>query len=123
MKIALWIVSVLLVLVFIGSGLMKVFAFDQFAQKAPSLADSRGLVTFIGVMEIAGGIGLIVPRLTGIMPVLTTWAAAGLATIMVLATGFHLLHGEYSHIPVTVILFAMAVFVIYGRGFQSRVAA
>ncbi len=104
MKIALWIVSGLLALVFIASGCMKLFNFDQYAQMAPALADSRGLVTFIGICELAGAVGLVLPRLTGILPILSTWAAVGLATIMILATGFHAMHGEYSHVVVTVIL-------------------
>ncbi len=119
MKIALWIVQVLLALVFIASGSMKLFAFDQFAASAPALADQRGLVTFIGIAEFAGAIGLILPRLTGILPILTTWAAAGLATIMVLATGFHLMRGEFSHAIVTVILLILAAFVACGRGFRT----
>ena len=123
MKIASWIVQVLLALVFIASGSMKLFAFDQFAASAPALADQRALVTFIGIAELAGGIGLIVPALTRIFPVLTTWAAVGLATIMVLATGFHLSRGEVSHAVVTVILLALAAFVIFARGFKAPVAA
>lgn len=122
MKITLWIVQVLLALVFIMSGGMKLFAFDQFAASAPALADQRGLVTFIGIAELAGAIGLILPRLTGILPVLTTWAAVGLATIMVLATGFHLTRGEFSHAVVTVVLLALAAFVVYGRGFRQQSA-
>jgi uncharacterized membrane protein YphA (DoxX/SURF4 family) len=110
MKIALWIVQVLLALVFAASGSMKLFAFDKFAASAPFLADQHGLVTFIGIAELAGAIGLI----------LTTWAAAGLATIMVLATGLHLSRGEVSHAVVTVILLVLASFVIYGRGFESK---
>src|SRR5579863_6172847 len=120
MKIASWIVQVLLALVFIAAGSMKLFAFDQFAASAPALADQRGLVTFIGIAELAGAIGLILPALTKILPVLTTWAAVGLATIMVLATGFHLMRGEFSHAVVTVILLALAAFVIYARGFRSQ---
>ena len=97
---------------------MKLFAFEHYATMAPALADQRGLVTFIGICELAGAIGLIVPRLTGIMPVLSTWAAMGLATIMVLATAFHLTHGEYSHVLIALTLFALAGFVVYGRGFK-----
>jgi putative oxidoreductase len=123
MKIASWIVQVLLALVFIASGSMKLFAFDQFAASAPALADQRALVTFIGIAELAGAIGLILPALTGIFPVLTTWAAVGLATIMVLATGFHLSRGEVSHAVVTVILLALAAFVIFARGFKAPIAA
>ncbi len=122
MKIASWIVQVLLALVFIASGSMKLFAFDQFAASAPALADQRALVTFIGIAELGGAIGLILPALTGIFPVLTTWAAVGLATIMVLATGFHLSRGEVSHAVVTVILLALAVFVIFARGFKAPIA-
>ena len=118
MKIALWIVSALLAFAFLVSGSMKVFAFDQFAASAPALADSRGLVAFIGLAEIAGAMGLILPRLTGILPVLTTWAAIGLSTIMVLATGFHLVRAEYSHAVITLIILALALFVAYGRGFR-----
>jgi uncharacterized membrane protein YphA (DoxX/SURF4 family) len=120
MKIALWIVQVLLAFFFVAAGSMKLFAFDQFAASAPALADQRGLVTFIGICELAGAVGLILPRLTGILPVLTTWAAVGLGTIMVLATGFHLSRGEVPHAVVTIILLALAAFVVYGRGFRSQ---
>src|ERR1700733_6034599 len=116
MKIASWIVQVLLTLVFIASGSIKLFAFDQFAASAPALADQRALVTFIGIAELAGALGLILPALNKIVPILTTWAAVGLAPIMVLATGFHLSRGEFSHAVVTVILLALAAFVIYARG-------
>ena len=119
MKIILWIVQVLLALVFVASGSMKLFAFAHYVQMAPEMANQRGLVTFIGVCELAGAIGLILPTLTGVMPVLTTWAAAGLGTIMVLATGFHLTRGEISHAGITVVLLALAVFVAYRRGFGT----
>ncbi len=121
MKIALWVVQIRLAFVFVASGSMKLFAFDQFAASAPALADQRGLVTFIGIAELAGALGLILPRLTGILPVLTTWAALGLATIMLLATGFHLYRGEGSHAAITVVLLALAAFVVFGRGFRSQV--
>jgi putative oxidoreductase len=122
MKIASWIVQILLALVFLASGSLKFFAFDQFAASAPALADQRGLVTFIGIAELAGALGLILPALTKILPILTTWAAVGLATIMVLATGFHLSRGEFSHAIVTVVLLTLAAFVIYARGFRSQPA-
>ena len=122
MKITSWIVQILLALVFLATGSINFFAFDQFASSSPALADQRGLVTFIGIAELAGALGLTLPALTKILPVLTTWAAVGLATIMVLATGFHLSHGEFSHAVATVILPALAAFVIYARGFQSEQA-
>ena len=121
MKIALWIVQILLALVFAAAGSMKLFAFDQLVASMPALANQHGLVTFIGIAELAGAVGLILPGLTGIFPVLTTWAAAGLATIMVLATGLHLVQREFSHAVVTVILLILAAFVVYGRGFRAPI--
>ena len=117
MNITLWIIQALLAFVFMASGSMKLFAFQKYIAMSPAMANQRGLVTFIGIAELAGAIGVIVPGLTGILPVLTTWAAVGLATIMVLATGFHLKRAEYPQAAVTVVLLALAVFVVYGRGF------
>ena len=79
MQIALWIVQVLLALVFVASGSMKLFAFDQFAASAPALADQRGLVIFIGICELAGAVGLVLPALTKIMPILTNYLGGGRA--------------------------------------------
>jgi hypothetical protein len=120
MKLALWIVQSLLAVFFLGAGCMKLFAFDKIAAQIPALADQHGLVIFIGTCEVAGALGLILPGLTKIMPFLMTWAAAGLATIMVLATGFHLMRGEYSHVFITLTIFALAAFVVYGRGFRTK---
>ena len=46
-------------------------------------------------------LGLILPSATRIKPILTPYAAIGLATIVVLATGFHAVRGEYSALPVS----------------------
>jgi putative oxidoreductase len=120
MKLVLWIVQSLLAVLFMGAGCMKLFAFEKITAQMPALADQHGLVIFIGTCEVAGALGLILPGLTKIMPFLMTWAAAGLATIMVLATGFHLMRGEYSHVPITLTIFALAAFVVYGRGFRIK---
>lgn len=118
-KIALWIDQVLVALVFLASGSMKLFAFDKFAATVPALAGQHGLVTFIGIAELAGALGVILPRLTGIKPVLTTSAAIGLSVIMILATGFHLMRGEVSHAIMTVILLVLAAFIAYGYSAKS----
>jgi putative oxidoreductase len=117
MKIAL--AQILLAFAFLASGCMKLFAFDKMAAMMPGIADLHGLFAFIGLCEIAGAIGLVAPILMKIYPVLTAWAAAGLATIMFLAAGFHLYRGEASHLPPVVILFLLAAFVVWGRGFRK----
>ncbi|MEZ0389205.1 MAG: DoxX family protein [Verrucomicrobium sp.] len=116
MKIALWMVQGLLAFAFGASGYMKVFAFHQFAASAPDLANQQSLFTFIGMAELAGAVGLILPALTGVLPVLTTWAAVGLGTIMVLGTGLHIMKGEWSHAAITLVLLALNAFVVWGRG-------
>ena len=75
----------------------------------------KRLLTFIGLAEILGGIGLIVPAATGILPWLTPVAAAALALVMLLATGFHVQRREMPNIVTNLVLFAVAVFVAYGR--------
>ena len=69
---------------FLIAGTMKVFAFEKYKKlaekKSPThgLGLSKGLVTFIGVSEEAGSLGLVLPLATGIAPTLTAWAAIGL---------------------------------------------
>jgi putative oxidoreductase len=73
------------------------------------------LVRLIGVAEILGALGLILPALTGILPWLTVAAAIGLAVVMAAAIIFHILRGETNRIAMNVILLALLLFVVYGR--------
>ena len=74
---------------------------------------TRGLAAFIGIAELAGGVGIILPRAANMAPWLSLWAAIGLSAIMLLAIGFHLLRRESSVRPA--VLFLVAMFVVYGR--------
>lgn len=73
------------------------------------------LVRFIGVMELLGVVGLILPAATRIKPQLTVLAAAGLLAIQVLAIPFHAFRGEFVALPMNMIYAALAVLVIWGR--------
>ena len=110
MNSALWVVQVLLAAAFIFAGVLKAFQYDRAKASLP-----RGLVTFIGVSELLGGLGLLLPALTGILPWLTPLAAVGLAVIMILAGIFHATRGEMSSIITNVVILALTVFVAYGR--------
>src|SRR3982751_4926302 len=96
LHIALWIVQVLLTVAFLASGLSKLItpAAQLGNMMAWTTALPLGLVRFIGLMEVLGALGLLLPSLTRIRPALTPLAAAGLLTIMVLAILFHLTRGE-----------------------------
>jgi hypothetical protein len=116
MNIVLWIFQILLALAFLMAGSIKAFQYEKAkAQMAWVSAVPRGLVTFIGTVEILGAIGLVLPPLTGILPWLTPLAAVGLVTVMVLASGFHFTRREYATIGVNIVLFVLAVSVAYGR--------
>ncbi|MEM1057398.1 MAG: DoxX family protein [Bacteroidota bacterium] len=116
MSIALWIVQGLLAVVFLGSGSMKAFAFDKFAEQMDWANDwGRAKVAGIGASEIAGALGLILPMLLGIAEFLTPLAALGLTIVMVLAAGFHIQRGETPNVGGNVVLFLLAAFVAWGR--------
>jgi hypothetical protein len=75
----------------------------------------RWFQLFLGVAEVAAGIGLILPGVTRILPQLVAWAADGIAIIMVSASIWHFVRGEISSGFITLVLLAMAVFVAYQR--------
>lgn len=117
MKYALWIIQILLALAFVAAGFMKLtMPVEQLAQNMAWTADVPvWLLRFIGLAELAGGLGLVLPAITRIQPQLTPLAAAGLALDMFLAAGFHLLRGEFGLIVPNLVLLALAAFVAYGR--------
>jgi uncharacterized membrane protein YphA (DoxX/SURF4 family) len=124
MKIVLWILQILLAAAFIAAGAMKLTQpLAMLATALPWTADVPGaLVRFIGVAEILGALGLVLPAATRILPRLTPLAAAALAVDMVLATLFHLVRGEAMAVPPTLVLAALLVFVAWGRAFRAPVA-
>lgn len=105
----LWIAQSLMALLFSVVGFLKIFTPLSFAPLPPDLA------RFIGVAEFLGALGLILPGLTGIKPRLTAWAAAGLVTIMILATGYHLSRGEFGEGVFTIAVLAVNAFIVRGR--------
>ncbi|MDX1524447.1 MAG: DoxX family protein [Anaerolineae bacterium] len=117
MKIALWIVQILLALFFLGAGFSKAFSplADLGAQMVWVNDVSAFFVRFPGIVEILGAIGLILPAATRIQPRLTPLAAGGLMLITLFATIFHLTRGEFGNAVFTLVLLALAGFVAYGR--------
>lgn len=116
LHISLWIVQGLLAAAFGMAGFMKMTApIEQLAQNGMTFVQrfDAGTVRFIGIAEVLGAIGLILPSALRILPILTPLAAVGVAIIMILATNDHISHGE-PFMP-TVVLFALAVFVAWGR--------
>lgn len=124
LNIALWLAQVLVAILFAMSGIMKAFTpIAELMNSAPWVADvPLLLVRFIGVAELAGAVGVLVPALARILPSLTPLAAAALALVMALACGFHLTRGEPVGAAINVALALPALFVAWGRFRKAPIA-
>lgn len=116
LNIGLWVVQILLAGMFAMAGFTKISSsMEELAANGMGFVAnfSTGMVRFIGWSEILGAIGLILPAATRIKPILTPLAAVGIATIMILASGYHIMHGE--SFLMTAVLLLLALFVVWGR--------
>jgi hypothetical protein len=113
MTYALWIVQGLLALIFLFAGGMKLLLpIEALTGEMPL----PGLfLRFIGVAEVLGALGLILPGLLRIQPGLTPLAAAGLVLIMIGATGLTLASGAVASALIPLVVGLLAAFVAYGR--------
>lgn len=117
MNIALWIAQGLLAAMYLMAGAMKTFMTARAKETLPWAKErTDGFVHFVGTSELLGGLGLILPLVTGILPWLTVLAAFGLTLIQILAIfSVHLPKKENNVIPVNLVFLALSVFVMYGR--------
>jgi uncharacterized membrane protein YphA (DoxX/SURF4 family) len=129
-NVLLWILQILWGVFFSFTGFGKILCYDPAVwdhtlhQVAWFSALPQGLVVFIGVCEFFGGIGLILPAMTGVKPKFTPFAAIGLTLIMILAAIFHIMRGEYNFfVPLNLVLGGVAAFIAYGRLMALPIAA
>ena len=118
MSIVVWIVSGLLAAGYLFSGSNKLFRSREALKPVMPFVESltASQVKVIGILELLGAIGVIVPVLTGIAPLLTPIAAVGLALLQVGAFALHAKRGEARIASlVNGLLFAAAVFVAVTR--------
>lgn len=118
MNLALWIVAIVLAAGFTGSGLLKLLV-----PKEKLVSSGQGWaqdytptnIRLIGVVELLGAAGLILPAVTRIAPILVPLAAVGLGLVMVGAAAVHARRKETMNIGVNAVLLALAGFVAWGR--------
>jgi uncharacterized membrane protein YphA (DoxX/SURF4 family) len=118
MNLALWIVAIVLAAVFAGSGLMKeVVPKEELAASGQGWAQDvdQNRIRLIGLTEILGAVGVVLPAAVHIAPILVPLAAVGLALVMVGAAVVHARRNEPMNIAVNVVLIGLAVFLAWGR--------
>jgi uncharacterized membrane protein YphA (DoxX/SURF4 family) len=118
MTYVLWIIQVLLALLFLFAGGTKlVIPPDVLASMgSPNQIPLPGLfVRFIGVVEVLGALGLLLPGLLRIKPWLTPLAAAGLVIVMIGATALTMAADGVAAGVVPLVVGLLAGFVAYGR--------
>lgn len=116
MEIAYYCVGGLLALFYLYSGGIK--AIQSQEKLAPMMAWAGTAIPMpgvraIGVLEVLGALGLILPPLTGIAPALAIVAAAGLVVLQVLATTFHASRGETKDLWLNIVLIAVAAVTVW----------
>jgi uncharacterized membrane protein YphA (DoxX/SURF4 family) len=127
MNIAIWTLQVLWGVFFSLTGFGKVLMFNSALWNQARLevawfsAVPQDLFVFIGVCEFLGGIGLILPAMTGVKPKLTPFAAIGLTLVMILAAGFHIARGEYNFLPTNLVLGGIPAFIAHARLFAKPI--
>ena len=120
MNVALWIIQVLLAALFVFSGGMKLVLPIEKMQDPVALP---GLfLRFIGVCELLGGIGLILPSLLRIRPSLTPLAAAGLVVIMIGAVVISVMYMGVASALIPLLVGILAAFIAYGRSRLAPIA-
>jgi hypothetical protein len=117
MNLLLWILAGVLAALFLAAGAMKLSRPKEALASSMGWVESfsAGTVKLIGALEVLAALGLVLPAVTGIAPVLVPLAATGLALVMVGAIVVHLRRGENQMIGLNVVLLVLAAVVAWGR--------
>jgi hypothetical protein len=117
LNIGLWSVQALLSLTFTGAGLWKLLTpIPKLAAMIPWAGQvSPAFMYGTALVDLCGGVFVLLPALTRIKPALTVYAALGCAALQACAIVFHVSRGEAANTPFNFFLVALALFVAWGR--------
>jgi len=119
----IWLAQFTLAALFLFSAFMKLTTpIPELAKMMPWTGEHSELfVRFIGFVDLAGGLGLLLPSLTRILPRLTVLAALGCAVLQVLAIIFHLSRGEAPVIVLNIVMLSLSLFALWGRARKAPI--
>jgi uncharacterized membrane protein YphA (DoxX/SURF4 family) len=125
LRVSLWVVQALLGALFIGTGVWKLFTpIAQLAALIPWAGQvPGGFLQATAVIDLLGGIGVLLPALTRIKPGLTVLAALGCALLQLSAIVFHVSRGEALNTPFNFLLVGLSLFVGWGRRYRAPIPA
>ncbi len=114
---SLWLSQLLLAAVYLPAGLMKLMSpVALVAQQIPWAADvPEWFVRSIGLVDLAAGVGILLPALLRLMPQLTVFAALGSMLLQVCAMVFHAYRGEWMVLPFNGVIMLLSYWVWVGR--------
>ena len=116
MNILLWVLQVLAALLYLSSGVMKVFLFDKVSQDVPSFgALPQKVWLALGILELVCTVGLIVPAAFHWQPRVTILAAMVLAVESLVFVGVHIKYREVAPMILSGVLGLLMAFLAYGR--------
>lgn len=125
LRVSLWLVQVLMFAAFLLFGLQKLLMapeslaamwHTQWPLEHPLLLRATGLI------DVIGGLGLLLPALTRIRPGLTVLAALGCVLLQLAAIVFHSARGEFAALPLNAVLLPLVAFILWGRGRRAPIA-
>lgn len=117
MNAVLWLLQILLALVFLALGLLMVTRSRERLMRVAGWVEDfpEPVVTAIGVLELLGAVGILLPAVLGVGTAVVPVAALGLAVLLVGAIVTHLLRGEQDDVAAPVVLLIAAAVVAAGR--------
>jgi hypothetical protein len=117
LDVSLWIVQSLLFLTFAGTGVWKLLTpVPKLAAMIPWAGQvPEAFLYATAVIDLCGGLGILLPSVTRIKPGLTLLAALGCAALQVCAIIFHVSRAEAANTPFNFLLVALSIFVYWGR--------
>lgn len=122
--VTLWIAQWLLGVSLVGAGIFKLsLGAEQAVELFPWSADVPALFTVTSVLDVLGGLGVVLPAITRILPRLTSLAALGVLALMLSAVAFSLSRGEASEIAPNLVLAGVAAFIAWGRWRAAPITA
>ncbi|APR78813.1 putative integral membrane protein [Minicystis rosea] len=123
LSIGLWVAQALLGILFIGTAFWKLLTpIPKLAAMIPWAGQvPEAFLQATAVIDLCGGIGIVLPSLTRIKPGLVVPAALGCAALQVSAIVFHVSRGEAASTPFNAFLVALACFVFWGRRYRAPI--